>query len=280
MLRIVIGLILGAIVPMLLEHFMGAAPEWMWRTLSFLSLLLAVVFIGSSNVIAPYLRDYPSHPVVSTVLISLAAAVLAGGAWWFFFAWAPSKVTVSSSTPVSSAPVGQAAPAAPTPVPPDPSKIPALYDLYLFDFPRLLNSGRESEFEARGAPGEKIRIPFRVHMDFESKSKFISVYVPHSRFDYVAYEVCKRLPELYEIYLRDADSILISTRDPADSSSQRSDELVFTGKIFIYHEDEMSLEQLGALEMLFKSKKLLPQFRGPNYVITRWLQGRKVLKRP
>ena len=110
-------------------------------------------------------------------------------------------------------------------------------------------------------------------MNFESKSKFISVYVPHSSFGYMTYEICKKIPELCEVYLRDAaDRVFVGSRDPADSSMEGSDQLIFTGKIFVYHEDELSLEELGSLESLYKSKKLFPQFRGLNYVTTRWLQ--------
>src|SRR5947207_3750377 len=89
--RIVVGILLGTLGPLVLEHFMSAAPEWTWRTLSFFSLALAILFVTTSNVLFPYLRDYESHRLVSTTIISVAGAILIGGAWWFFFAWSPSQ---------------------------------------------------------------------------------------------------------------------------------------------------------------------------------------------
>jgi hypothetical protein len=67
--------------------------------------------------------------------------------------------------------------------------------------------------------------------------------------------------------------MVITSKDPADSLSEKSTDLVFTGKIYIYYEKAMSTEQIAALEKLFTSKKLFPQFRSLDYASVRWLQS-------
>jgi hypothetical protein len=55
-----------------------------------------------------------------------------------------------------------------------------------------------------------------------------------------------------------------------------SNALKFTGRIFIYHEDDLSTEQLGSLITLYKSHGLTPDFRGPNYREIKWLQDQAI----
>src|SRR5438874_6885478 len=82
--RIVIGIILGTVVPLLLERLMSAAPEWCWRSLALGSVVLGTAFVMSSNAVLPYLRDYGQHRVASTTIVSLAGAVVVGSLWLFF----------------------------------------------------------------------------------------------------------------------------------------------------------------------------------------------------
>jgi hypothetical protein len=50
------------------------------------------------------------------------------------------------------------------------------------------------------------------------------------------------------------------------------DDLVFTGRIYIYHEGELSIEQRADLIRLYRSKQLDVQFRGTDYML---LKGKK-----
>jgi hypothetical protein len=67
----------------------------------------------------------------------------------------------------------------------------------------------------------------------------------------------------------------IKVKNTGDSSSVDSSELVFTGRIYFYFEDDISLSQLGSLDILYREKSMSPQFRGPDYAITKWLLMRE-----
>ena len=51
----------------------------------------------------------------------------------------------------------------------------------------------------------------------------------------------------------------------------KSEELVFTGKTYIYYETPFTLEQLGQLDAYYRSKGMSPQFRGLDYMASVWL---------
>jgi hypothetical protein len=55
-----------------------------------------------------------------------------------------------------------------------------------------------------------------------------------------------------------------------DSRMTSSHELVFSGRIYIYHEDFFSLQQLASLERLYESKGLSVIFRGQSYMFSVW----------
>ena len=48
---------------------------------------------------------------------------------------------------------------------------------------------------------------------------------------------------------------------PTDSAQTSSDDLTFSGRVYIYHEDDLSLQQLAALERLYNSKGLSVSFK-------------------
>ena len=61
-------------------------------------------------------------------------------------------------------------------------------------------------------------------------------------------------------------------KDPGDSATLDSKNIHFTRMIYIYHEDYLTLEQLGSLEGLYRAKNLSVQFRGRDYPVIRQLQ--------
>ncbi len=63
-----------------------------------------------------------------------------------------------------------------------------------------------------------------------------------------------------------------SMKYPADLTSVSLTDLVSTGRVYIYFEDELTLGQLGLLEDIYKTKHLSPQFRGAAYASSRQIE--------
>ena len=53
-------------------------------------------------------------------------------------------------------------------------------------------------------------------------------------------------------------------------SFTKSTELVFTGRIFIYYEDSLTLAQLGKLAEVFAQNGSSPEFRSTSYAAAVW----------
>jgi hypothetical protein len=157
---------------------------------------------------------------------------------------------------------------------------PNLHALYKSDFNRFLASElsdgvQYSITNTQTRKSEQLRFEFRVHSDFGTRSKFVSVYIsmPPANFPNATYELCKQIAEDCAKLIERADGgILSMAKDPGDSTFEKSSDLLFTGKIYLYHEDFLTLEQYGDLEKLFRSKNMIVQFRGLDYATTRWLQ--------
>jgi hypothetical protein len=61
---------------------------------------------------------------------------------------------------------------------------------------------------------------------------------------------------------------------PGDATHIEGKNLKYSGILYVYHEDYLSLEKIGELAKLAKDKNLVPQFRGSSYSTARWLQAR------
>jgi hypothetical protein len=149
--------------------------------------------------------------------------------------------------------------------------VPTVHDLYEKDFPSLVNLTYHTQLNSV-AEGTKVDIDVKISHDFASNSKFMSVYIPPSRS---TFDVCASLPKLYANFLAEAAAQeSVGTMDPAEPLPRRSENLTFTGMIYLYYEDELSLAQLANLEELYRTNHLSVQFRGQQYATTRWLQLR------
>jgi hypothetical protein len=88
------------------------------------------------------------------------------------------------------------------------------------------------------------------------------------------FDACQLLADAAPGFLDEAAKVQVGSLTPGDLTTEWSKDLVFTGKFYAYHESELSHEQIGQLESLYKSKGFSIQFRGQNYATTRFLQSR------
>ena len=150
-------------------------------------------------------------------------------------------------------------------------EIPSLRKLFDKDFNNILRVSSKRMFDIEDKQTKKIKkISFteRMYLDFSSRSKFLGYYIPSS---FYAYDLIRIFSDIYTETIKHFDSgakVKAWYRSDLTQTSQK--ELVFSGRIYIYHEDMLSLQQLAELERIYKSKNLSVIFRGHSYLISEW----------
>lgn len=106
--------------------------------------------------------------------------------------------------------------------------------------------------------------------DHTSNTKFLSFYVPHGPDSFAAIAA---LTKDYKLLLT-SSTVQMLSQNPGEATFSDSKDLRFSGRVFIYHEDLLTLQQLGQLEGMFKAESVVPQFRGHQWVTGKMLQDR------
>jgi hypothetical protein len=107
---------------------------------------------------------------------------------------------------------------------------------------------------------KQIKMDFKIVSDFEARSKYMVVYIPDTPD---AYEECKAVATDNTFLLKMVNDTLRERRTtPGETAPNLSEELPFSGRVYIYLESDFSLQQSAALESYFANLGLSPQFRG------------------
>jgi hypothetical protein len=120
-----------------------------------------------------------------------------------------------------------------------------------------------------GRSGKIVSIEQYVALDLERGTKLIQFYIPVWND---TFNVCISFLDNYRKALEDADLVSFSSKGIGDSDINSSKDLSFAGRIFIYHESELTAEQLGDLTRLYKSNNLYVQLRSSSYLSFKKLQ--------
>lgn len=149
-------------------------------------------------------------------------------------------------------------------------EVPSLKKLFAEDFPTFMHSDAERKIGIKtGASESFIMILEKEYENFEAKSKFLGYYIPLSPH---SYEICEYLPDLYKETMRDFGMHETQVGRVTELTMTSSKDLVFSGRVYVYHEYNFSLQQLASLERLYESKGLSVLFRGPSYLNMMWDQ--------
>jgi len=142
-----------------------------------------------------------------------------------------------------------------------------LYDLFLTDFPGSQRIGQNWKVTN---PKGSLNIQYFSVIDLERRSKLLTFYIPvwQSMHDLCAYI----FDQINSRNLTMPEEINMSQKGIGDSNVSTSKEAVFSGRIFIYHETELSAEEIGDLTKLYKTKNLDVQFRSSSYLSFRKMQ--------
>jgi len=165
--------------------------------------------------------------------------------------------------PAPDNPIGETTQEAPEkpPILPKPLK-----ELFENDFPRLGKKMRPVPVTFENSPA--IDCMMFIYQDFDSGVEFTSFYIP----------MCGRPVDVCDYFAnnfrRDYDQlkaqIHFNIRAPGETVTDRSIDLPLSGRVYLYHEDEMDYQDYARLKGLFRLFGLIPRFRGPNYTMDEW----------
>lgn len=108
-------------------------------------------------------------------------------------------------------------------------------------------------------------IVFREHQDASARSMFISVFVPKSSRPF---ELLGYIAENYRAWMDEARAqFKIDMRAPGDHDAVVLTSLPFSGALYLYFEDDLTLQQLASLESAFEAHGAKAIFRGQPYAL-------------
>jgi hypothetical protein len=149
---------------------------------------------------------------------------------------------------------------------------PTFQQIFESDFPHVLKGKTEYTFTNK-TDGAVRKIIEQVYYDFEGKSEFFGFFLPTSPD---SYDIAHHLVDNYDVVIGELKSkVQVRGGMTGDSSTTKDADLMFSGRIYIYHQDEWGLAQKAELERLFKEKGVSVQLRGPDYYSFQIVTGRK-----
>jgi hypothetical protein len=112
--------------------------------------------------------------------------------------------------------------------------------------------------------------------DLNEKVEFFSVFIPHSPD---AFDLCVAVAGHYKSILNQLhQKILVGTVIPGETAETWSRDLTFSGRVYIYLDDDLSLQQLATLEKFYNQNGLSPEFRSRAFLTLHWMEKREILK--
>lgn len=115
-----------------------------------------------------------------------------------------------------------------------------------------------------------IDIPLRIFKDFSSNTEFVSIYIPlfgDARLSQSIEGVVERLKDQIKQSRENSKTIEIATGFPG--SVTRSQDLVFSGRVFIYTLNTLDAVQIGKLVESYRRDGMFLEFRGADYLFYR-----------
>jgi hypothetical protein len=218
--------------------------------------------------------------IIGPILISLAGCIWYGDgrtpALWVAFAGAvllmlAAALQLQQAIWKSQAPEPTASNTAAKQMRPSLPPMPSLLSLFMTDF---MNKGSGGGITLLGnayaeltfSGDTNLRILYNIVQDFGSRSKFIIFYIPSSQHTYDAIEF---LADGYKQYINTTMPYSESGGEGVQSFT-KSSELIFTGRIFIYYENPLTVAQLGKLAELYNQHGVSPEFRSTQYALAVW----------
>lgn len=111
----------------------------------------------------------------------------------------------------------------------------------------------------------KVTVTIKEFWDFETNSKFVSVFVPDNGH---TFEACIGIAQHLSLETTGAENfgVIFGIGALGDSNLTKSTGLKFTGRVYIYHEGALDLQQEAYLDRLFDENGAKLELRGAAYL--------------
>jgi hypothetical protein len=155
-----------------------------------------------------------------------------------------------------------------------------LHDLFSKDFNFVaIEDPYTIRASGKGVPDKALTVEVKIWLDYSQNCKFVSLFIPAlSEIEHsIGTQALRWYAEHHqEKILKANQAVKSGTSMPWDDENAWSGDMVFSGRVYIYHESEFSLIEKGEMVKYFKEKGLFPIFRGPRYVSARTIEIRPI----
>jgi hypothetical protein len=122
--------------------------------------------------------------------------------------------------------------------------------------------------------GKQFEVAYCVAWHSASNTKWIKVFIPSLPETAEIVTAVSDITLYKDIIPDPAKDVVVSQKQPGESTITSDKDAKFSGRLFVYHENELTAEELGDLTKLYSSKSLSVQFRGNAYLIYRQAEAR------
>jgi hypothetical protein len=141
-----------------------------------------------------------------------------------------------------------------------------LHDYFLADFNNVLAVEDTRLLRINDDP-IPVQVQLRLHLDFNAKAKFVSVYVPNTKWAYI---ICGNMADgAYRTAFDALKGNKVGGGMAGDTRTVSESELKFTSALFIYHESVLWADQIDEIIAIARHHGLSPVLRGPDYAFAR-----------
>ena len=163
----------------------------------------------------------------------------------------------------------------------EPEKPPTLADLFRTDFPNVMKATDDAFSLRSGTDGTVLPIKRQVYMDFEAKTQFVGFYIPFRPSDHAnqAFDASITLIDAVKPTIDILDKGVLSGGDTSGITSAQA--LVFSGRVFLYHEQPLSNLQKAEIVQAYHARHYDVTFRGLDYLgeqVSAWYQEHDATK--
>lgn len=231
-------------------------PRAVWQVIFVIG---ALITIGSAGFLIYEYREFARNkrliPLLSIVVCGLGFIVFGGYYFWPFLAPEGPRIGEASEKHAES-----------------PKSLHDLYKSDFSNFEKLSNDVTAQIIQSDGTFANNISFGASIYFDYVANSKFYSFYIPKSP-DNQSFNLCTHLAKEYPSIIKKlSDSVLSSLKARPSEPSIPSVDLTFSGRIYLYQEDELNFRQKAELEDLFKENGARMIFRGLDYLQERWIE--------
>jgi len=154
---------------------------------------------------------------------------------------------------------------------------PSLSDLFSRDFPTTMKLSDDSIGIQWKDNGSVLHLKRQLYLDFPANNKFVGFYVPSSDPSDLTRtsEVCLKLAQVDAVQQAIGDMSKKTFIAAGMAQTTTIEDLTFSGRVFIYHEELLSIPQQADIIRVFSAKHYKVEFMGPDYLgkrISAWHQ--------